>query len=96
MSFNVSDNNAGSVGSAWKSLPYRATGSGNRTLKMANAGLGVVSKTFIPKYAWLAEYEGFTVLPHEEDHISAYAWGVSIANKIEKCTKIKLNKNAFQ
>ena len=64
--------------------------------KMANAGLGVVSKTFIPKYTWLAEYEGFTVLPQEEAHISEYAWGVSIVNKIEKCTRIKLNKNAFQ
>ena len=46
--------------------------------KMPNAGLGVVSKTLIPKYAWLGEYEGLTVLPHE-NQISAYAWSVSIA-----------------
>ena len=52
--------------------------------KMPNAGLGVVSKTFIPKYTWLAEYEGFTVLPHEEDHISAYAWSVSIVMNQKK------------
>ena len=45
--------------------------------KMANAGLGVVSKTFIPKYAWLAEYAGVTVLPNEVDYISYYAWTVS-------------------
>ena len=64
--------------------------------KMPNAGLGVVSKTFIPKYAWLAEYQRLTVLSQEEAHISAYAWGVSIMNKIEKCTRIKLNKNTFQ
>ena len=47
--------------------------------KMPNAGLGVISKTFIPKYAWLGEYEGLTVLPHE-NQISAYAWSVSIKN----------------
>ena len=58
--------------------------------KMPNAGLGVVSKTFIPKYAWLGEYEGFTMLPGEEDYTSAYAWSVSIVNKIEKCTRIEL------
>ena len=56
---------------------------------MANAGLGVISKTFIPKYAWLGEYEGFTMLPGEEDYTSAYAWSVSIVNKIEKCTRIE-------
>ena len=49
--------------------------------KMPNAELGVVSKTFIPKYTWLAEYEGLTVLPHEEGHISTYAWSVSIMNR---------------
>ena len=49
--------------------------------KMPNTGLGVVSKTFIPKYTWLGEYEGFTVLPHEEGHISTYAWSVSIMNR---------------
>ena len=58
--------------------------------KMPNAGLGVVSKTFIPKYAWLGEYEGFTMLPGEEDYTSAYAWSVSIVNKIEKCTRSEL------
>ena len=52
--------------------------------KMANAGLGVVSKTFIPKYAWLGEYEGLTMLPGEEDYTSVYAWSVSIVNKIAK------------
>ena len=45
--------------------------------KMPNAGLGVVSTTFIPKYAWLGEYEGLTVLPREVDYISYYAWTVS-------------------
>ena len=45
--------------------------------KMPNAGLGVISKTFIPKYAWLGEYQGFTVLPNEVDYISYYAWTVS-------------------
>ena len=45
--------------------------------KMPNAGLGVISKTFVPKYAWLGEYEGLTVLPHE-NQISAYAWSVSV------------------
>ena len=50
--------------------------------KIPGAGLGVVSKTFITKHTWLGEYEGFTVLPHEEIYISAYAWSVSIMNGI--------------
>ena len=58
--------------------------------KMPNAGFGVISKTFIPKYTWLAEYEGITVLPDEKDYTSAYTWSVSIMNGIEKCTRIEL------
>ena len=57
---------------------------------MPNAGFGVISKTFIPKYTWLAEYEGITVLPDEKDYTSAYTWSVSIMNGIEKCTRIEL------
>ena len=60
--------------------------------KMPNAGFGVISKTFIPKYTWLAEYEGITVLPDEKDYTSAYAWSVSIMNGIEKYTRIELKK----
>jgi len=41
-----------------------------------NAGLGAFATTFIPKYTWLAEYEGEIVI--YEDEISPYAWSVSI------------------
>ena len=45
--------------------------------KIDGTGLGVVAKTFIPKYTWLGEYEGFTVGSSEEDYISDYTWTVS-------------------
>ena len=44
--------------------------------KIDGAGLGVVAKTFIPKYTWLGEYDGITIVPNEEDYISDYTWQV--------------------
>ena len=35
-----------------------------------------MATTFIPKYTWLGEYEGITIPPNEEEHISWYAWTV--------------------
>ena len=41
------------------------------------AGLGIMSKAFIPKHTWLAEYEGTTARPKMRHLISSYAWTVS-------------------
>ena len=61
------------MGDAWKSLSDTTTAS-----KIEGTGLGVISKTFIPKYMWLAEYEGFTLIPDEKDYISDYTWIVGV------------------
>ena len=39
------------------------------------ARLGIIARTFLRKYTWLAEYEGEIVV--DEQEISDYAWGVS-------------------
>ena len=41
-----------------------------------DAGIGVISTTFIPKYTWLAEYEG--EIDVEGHSLSDYTWDVSI------------------
>ena len=57
---------------ARKSLPPQVE---LRQSNIPGAGLGVFANTFIPRYTWLAEYEGEVVVEH--DHISDYAWTVS-------------------
>ena len=46
---------------------------GTSTVK--GAGTGVYATTFIPRYTWLGEYEGETIL--SQDQISDYAFKVS-------------------
>ena len=46
---------------------------------MPDAGLGVFSEMFIPKYTWLGEYEGEIYGEHADmDKIRIYAWEVNI------------------
>ena len=46
------------------------------------AGLGIMSKAFIPKHTWLGEYDGTTVRPEMRDFISWYTWAVSYAGTL--------------
>ena len=57
---------------ARKSLPPQAM---LKESDIPGAGLGVVATTFIPRYTWLAEYEGEI---HAEDESSDYAWAVRL------------------
>ena len=43
-----------------------------------DAGLGVYTSTFLPKYTWLQEYEGEILTGDQEGLISWYAWSVGI------------------
>ena len=45
--------------------------------EVPEAGLGIFSNNFIPRYTWLAEYEGEVLAPNFEDYISWYTWTVS-------------------
>lgn len=49
-----------------------------RKSTIPDAGIGVFSKTFIPRNTWLAEYEGVYVDIDREDYDYDYAWMVHI------------------
>ena len=62
----------GMLDRARKSLPSQVE---LKQSKIPGAGLGVFATTFIPRYTWLAEFEGEVIIEYE--HISDYAWTVS-------------------
>ena len=51
--------------------------------RIPGVGLGIVSKTFIPKYTWLGEYEGVSVRPMTGSVASLYTWKVGLFKKLQ-------------